>query len=78
MASHSYHEDIKEAGLADGCERCAEHASHPFASLDDENLRLLVQRFLDGGEARTENEAIALLQVAAHFGRQERLARLGF
>jgi hypothetical protein len=46
MASHTFHDDIAEHGLADGCDRCAEHAAHP-ATLDDQNLGALWHRMLD-------------------------------
>jgi len=46
MASHAYHEDTHEFGLADDCPRCAEHAAHPV-TLDDQNLAALWLRMLD-------------------------------
>lgn len=33
--------DPDDAVLFDGCDRCAQHASHPTESLDDENLAAL-------------------------------------
>jgi hypothetical protein len=36
---HAPHPDTHTHGLADGCARCAEHAEHPFHSLDNRNLR---------------------------------------
>lgn len=33
--------DPQDAILFDGCDRCEEHASHPFDSLDDSNLAAL-------------------------------------
>lgn len=38
MTSHSFHEDSHEAGLADDCPRCQEHALEP-TGLDAQNLR---------------------------------------
>ena len=35
------YDDPEDAILYDGCERCAQHASHPFDSLDDSNLAAL-------------------------------------
>ena len=43
-ASHVYHPSIKSDGLADGCSRCKEISEEPFAGLDENNLRLLVER----------------------------------
>jgi len=64
MATHSPHEDSHTHGLADDCDRCAEHAARPH-SLDDENLGALWMRMLDvefgDGTAsyRSANEAKA-------------------
>lgn len=44
MTMHSFHPDMHEHGLADGCERCAEHAADPVRGLDDLNLIALVER----------------------------------
>lgn len=44
MSSHINHPDTHTHGLADDCPRCAEHAKHPFMSLDDNNLRALILR----------------------------------
>jgi hypothetical protein len=43
MTMHSIHPDTHEHGLADDCERCAEHAQHPIQSLDQENLRRIMR-----------------------------------
>lgn len=45
------YDDPDDAVLYDGCTRCAEHASHPFHSLDDDHLRPLVEAALAGGLA---------------------------
>jgi hypothetical protein len=64
MASHTYHPDTHEFGLADDCDRCAEHATRPH-ELDDQNLAALWLRMLDvefgPGDAsyRSKNEAKA-------------------
>lgn len=66
MASHEYHPDSHEHGLADGCARCREHSEHPFETLDDRMLLALYERTLlwrvgaRGGEARSENEGAAM------------------
>lgn len=38
MTTHIYHEDTHTHGLCNECERCQEHAEHPLASLDRDNL----------------------------------------
>ena len=43
MTSHAIHPDTHTDGLADECDRCAEHAV-ALISLDDENLALLIER----------------------------------
>lgn len=60
-------------GLADGCERCAEHAASPTVSLDQETLRevmrLAVYRSLiprSGAEAVAAANVLTLLE---RFGR---------
>lgn len=60
MTVHSYHPDSHTHGLADGCPRCAEHAAHPAASLDGENLRALAERIAEGLVPRSENERRAM------------------
>jgi hypothetical protein len=42
--SHGPHTKIADAGLADGCPRCAEMAERPLDTLDDDNLRALIDR----------------------------------
>lgn len=42
MSMHNRHPDMpNDAVLADGCERCEEHAQRPFMSLDDAHLARL-------------------------------------
>ena len=60
MASHSQHPDSHTNGLADGCERCDEHAENPFSGLDDDNLRALLVRVIDDLPARSNNEMLAM------------------
>lgn len=76
MPSHTYHEDISEAGLADDCERCDEIAENPIAYLDGENFRALWSKMIeveygyyrgeniaDGSSYRSANEAKAGKQL---------------
>lgn len=43
MTSHAAHPPTLRTGLADGCERCAEHAARPFDALDPAHLRAFAQ-----------------------------------
>ena len=81
MSSHNHPAAIKEYGLQDDCPRCAEHAEHPERSLDESNLRALVERTqswtVDGAlYPRSETEAIAMRLVEGHivFARMARMA----
>ena len=84
MSAHSFHPDSHTHGLADDCPRCAEHAEHPFETLDDENLRALVARVkvwandttFDPTFPRSENEAKAMQIIETALNQQRRLARL--
>jgi hypothetical protein len=60
MTVHSRHPDTHEHGLADGCDRCAEHALRPFDGLDARNLAALYRRVRDDEQARSLNEARAM------------------
>ena len=68
---HTLHPDTHEFGLADDCERCAQHAEHPFDSLDNDNLRRLYYRVVEEQEPRSETEATAMTAVQT-FRRQLR------
>lgn len=70
MSVHSYHPDTHTHGLADGCERCAEHAENPFLSLDQLNLLSLQERVAKGWPARSDNERRAMNEMSQHLGRQ--------
>ena len=61
--SHTIHEDSHTHGLADGCPRCKEHASHPLNSLDDTNLKNLIQRVVENEKPRSDNEEQAMNNV---------------
>jgi hypothetical protein len=67
MSVHTYHPSIREHGLQDDCPRCAEHAEHPAATLDDENLRALIVRtqawMRDEEFPRSETETVAMRKV---------------
>lgn len=71
--SHRIHEDIQTHGLADDCERCAQHAENPTRDLDPENLRTLVEMAVDRGirpRSDTEERAVAnVLTTMERFGR---------
>jgi hypothetical protein len=60
---HSDHPDSHTHGLADDCERCAEHAKHPLRSLDNTNLRNIMERIVSGLRGRSENETEAMICV---------------
>jgi len=72
MSSHNHPAAIKEHGLQDDCPRCAEHADHPERSLDEPNLKALIERTqgwaedLFGFEPRSETEAVAMRLVEGH------------
>jgi len=63
MTAHSVHPSIRENGLADGCDRCGEHARGPFEGLDSGNLESLIDMIVDGTLPRTTNEAIAMARI---------------
>lgn len=63
---HSSHQDVHTHGLADNCDRCAEHAEHPWRDLDEEVLRDLVERATARDRfslMRSETEGIAMAKV---------------
>ena len=78
MSIHTVHPPSHTHGLADGCERCAEHACHPFETLDDDNLRALVARAKDweNNRPRSENEATAMRKVETALEQQRRIQKL--
>lgn len=67
--------DPDDAVLYDGCDRCAQHASHPFDSLDDDHLRPLVEAALTGGmfndppEQPTRTQTIAVTVIREEYRR---------
>lgn len=76
MSTHTLHPDTHEHGLADSCERCAEHAEHPLASLDIENQRNLLQRINMEWAPRSENEARAMSNLERTMRESGRLSLL--
>jgi hypothetical protein len=78
---HSLHPDSHEHGLADDCPRCAEHAEHPFESLDDENLVALATRTVawmrDEEYPRSETETTAMRYMERSVREARALLRLG-
>ena len=83
---HSAHQDKPESAiLADDCERCEQHASHPFDSLDDGNLGRLILRYisrplcepiLGGLGGSTVNDYRALQEVEHHMRTRGQINRL--
>ena len=65
-AVHSYHPNTHTHGLADDCERCDQHAEHPWWGLDGENLRVLRDRITGGLPPRSVNEGKAMAALAEH------------
>lgn len=65
-AVHSYHPDTHTHGLADDCERCDEHAVHPWWGLDATNLAALRDRIERGLAPRSINEGKAMRALAEH------------
>lgn len=68
--------DPDDAVLFDGCDRCAEHASHPTESLDDDNLAALWAEmvrvetdptFMAHYRTAAEGQACRTLHVIARF-----------
>jgi len=75
MTSHTAHPDTLEAGLADGCPRCAEHAESPLTGLDRPHIEDLWKRMLaceydpfgpHDYRYRTETEAKACHRLYDH------------
>jgi hypothetical protein len=61
--THTPHADVHEHGLADGCDRCGEHAQKPLLNLDNSVLRDLIERVIDEDGHRSENERVAMVHV---------------
>lgn len=64
MTSHTHRPMTHTHGLQDDCPRCAQHAEHPTASLDDENLRRVITLAVrpepfEGITSRNETTAVA-------------------
>jgi len=57
---HSYHEDVHEVGLVDGCPRCRQQAERPLDTLDNKMLRALFDRLASRAVARSLNEGLAM------------------
>jgi anti-sigma-K factor RskA len=83
MSEHNHPPAIPEHGLQDNCPRCAEHAAHPAQSLDDGNLRRLVERTQawlrdeDFAYPRSETEAKAMRVVERHLVFVQHAKRIG-
>lgn len=76
--NHTIHPDSHAFGLADDCPRCAHSAAHPFESLDDDNLLMLIARVRDWDEnlPRSGAEETAMRNVEAGLQHAARLASL--
>lgn len=78
MTMHSIHPDTHTHGLADDCERCAEHAADPLRGLDDENLTRLIHAAVDRSiPPLTYTDAVAsasILTTLEHAGHLYRTA----
>lgn len=74
MSTHTIHEDIHTHGLADGCDRCMEHAENPLRDLDDTVVRDLMQRVINDEPPRSEHERIAMFHVKLALQQACRLA----
>lgn len=81
MSSHLPHPRISEGGLSDRCERCQEMGRHPFETLDDTNLRQLVERtkawMRDEQFPRSEAEMSAMRIVEKAIVQARHLQRIG-
>lgn len=71
LTVHTPHPDSHSHGLADSCPRCQEHAAHPAASLDRENLLRLLR-----GECHTLLDEVAAQKLADAISLGTRLVEL--
>lgn len=70
--------DPSDAILYDGCDRCAEHADHPWDSLDDDNVRKLLAQFDVRGvvsEQPTATQQRAVETLAREYQRASRIVQ---
>jgi len=78
--SHNHHPAIREHGLQDNCERCAEIADDVFIGLDDDNLMLLVARtrawMKDREYPRSDTENRAMRNMEKTLRNADRLYRI--
>lgn len=74
--SHTFHAEIHEFGLADGCPDCEEAGLNPLAFLDEEILRDLVARVAAETPPRSNAERSALAEIRGALNRFGRLAKL--
>lgn len=68
--------DIHDTGLVDLCQRCEEHASHPFSSLDDEMLTYLILAIQEDKLPRSQNETFAMAMVETGINIAKKLFKL--
>ena len=78
--SHNHHPAIREHGLQDNCERCAEIADDVFIGLDDDNMMLLVARtrawMKDREYPRSDTENRAMRNMEKTLRNADRLYRI--
>jgi hypothetical protein len=81
VSTHTIHPPIGGNGLADGCPRCTEISSDPFAGLDEDNLRALYDRTVawmdDVLFPRGDNELAAMRIMEETLRRLSHLERIG-
>ncbi len=78
MTMHSMHPDSHTHGLADDCPRCVEHAEHPIATLDHENLRRIMELAVTDdrlGQPVTHTDLVASAKVLTALEHAGHLAR---
>lgn len=76
MTTHTLHESSLKIGLVDGCERCEQHASHPFSSLDEDHLKDLILRVDNDDQPRSDNEGHAMSEIRLAIERGARVQTL--
>lgn len=74
--THAFHPDVHTHGLADDCDSCAEAAKDPWNLLDEQMLRALFTRTVEGGGARSVPEAAAMYEIRRTLHRFTHLAKL--
>ena len=79
MSVHTLHPDSHTHGLADGCPRCDEHAADPINTLDERNLRRIIELAVHPDRfsvALTETDLVAAAKVLTTLERAAHLMRV--